>query len=104
MVAQRVAMKLRNELPNITGTIKNVTNNQVYVNVGKNKGIKKGMRFVIIETSAIKDELSGEILDQDITVIGEAKITKVMKNLSKAIVKNKNPLKKIEALHQVKTR
>jgi hypothetical protein len=81
------------------GIVKSVIKNKLYLNTGKNKGVKKGMRVAIFDTIPVVDDMTGEIIDEYIEMKGEAIIRKVNKNGAFAVVKNKSLLKQL-APHQ----
>jgi len=104
LVSQLVSKQLVDQFPKVTGTIKSLRKNKIYIIPGKNKGIKKGMRLVIFRTTPIKDELTDEIIDQDIEIIEEAVVRQVKKKGFFAILRNKKNIEKVLPLDRVMTR
>jgi tetratricopeptide (TPR) repeat protein len=105
-ISQLVSKQFIDKFPKVTGTIKTLikSKNKIYIMPGKNKGVKKGMRVVIFRTTPIIDELTDEIIDQDIEIVEEAIVRKVKKKGFFAILQNKKNIDKVLPLDRVMTR
>jgi len=98
-VCQALALDITEKIPLRKGIVKTVIKNRLYLNTGKKNGIIKGMRIAIFDTIPVKDDITGDIIDEYIEMKGEAIIRKVNKNGAFAVVKNISILKEL-APHQ----
>lgn len=74
----------------IEGYVVDVSGNSVYVNLGRNTGIKVGDLIRIYRPGkTIVDPKTGKVLDQELNLVAEARVTRVKMNLSEAIVVGK---------------
>lgn len=48
----------------IKGQVAQVAGKKVYLNIGYQNGVKKGMGFTIVTTDVIKDPSNGKVLDK----------------------------------------
>jgi len=55
---------------------------KVICNRGAREGVEPGMRFVVGEIEELRDPDTGELLDTDLTKVGELEVTKVKEKIS----------------------
>lgn len=72
------------QLPNIqwTGSVVMNREGKIYVNRGEREGIAVGQRFTVGEVEVIRDPDTGEVLDEDMTIVATLEVTKVKEKLS----------------------
>jgi hypothetical protein len=69
---ENLARKITESLPLVDGYIIKIDGQQLILDVGRNGGLKKGMKCVIYrEGEPIKHPITGEILGKETTVLGE---------------------------------
>ena len=74
----------------IEGYVVQVSGNTVYLNLGRDSGIKVGDLVRIFHPGeAIVDPKTGEVLDQELIFVAEARVGKVKERVSEAIVTRK---------------
>jgi curli biogenesis system outer membrane secretion channel CsgG len=75
---------LLSQLPNIswTGTVVMNKGGKIYVNRGEREGVSVGQRFTVGEVEVIRDPDTGEVLDEDMTVLATLSADKVKEKLS----------------------
>jgi hypothetical protein len=73
---ENLARKITESLPLVEGYIIKIDGNQLILDVGRNGGLKKGMKCVIYKEGApIKHPITGEVLGKETTVLGEVLVT-----------------------------
>ncbi len=73
-----VATMLYNELPIIEGDIIRVDAEELFIDIGSTKGLRKGTKCVVFrEGESIKHPISGEILGKKVTRLGEIIVIQV---------------------------
>ena len=55
---------------------------KIICNRGSREGVEPGMRFVVGEIEELRDPDTGELLDADLTKVGELEVTKVKEKIS----------------------
>jgi hypothetical protein len=72
------------ELPNIqwTGSVVLVKGDKVYINRGEREGVAVGQQFTVGDVEVIRDPDTGEILDEDMTVLATLNVDSVKEKLS----------------------
>ncbi len=74
----------------IEGYVVQVSGNTIYLNLGRDSGIKVGDLVRIFHPGeAIVDPKTGEVLDQELIFVAEARVGKVKERVSEAIVTRK---------------
>lgn len=88
----QMAQKIIKDFP-LEGYIVMRDGNKVSIDLGKQAGVKVGMRFIVYkEGNVIKHPKTGEVLDIESLETGKVKITRVRKNIANAdITKENNP-------------
>jgi len=80
---ENLARKITESLPLIDGYIIKIEGEQLILDVGRNGGLKKGMKCVIYrEGEPIKHPITGEILGKETTVLGEVLVTDAFEKYS----------------------
>ena len=73
---ENLARKITESLPLVEGYIIKIDGQQLILDVGRNGGLKKGMKCVIYKEGApIKHPITGEVLGKETTVLGEVLVT-----------------------------
>jgi hypothetical protein len=73
---ENLARKITESLPLVDGYVIRIDGNELIIDVGRNGGMKKGMKCVIYKEGApIKHPITGEILGKETDVIGEVLVT-----------------------------
>ncbi len=73
---ENLARKITESLPLVDGYVIKIDNQQLILDVGRNGGLKKGMKCVVYrEGEPIKHPITGEILGKETTVLGEVLVT-----------------------------
>ena len=72
------------QLPNVpwTGSVVMTKGDKVYVNRGAREGVGVGQQFVVGEVEVIRDPDTGEVLDEDMTVLATLEVSQVKEKLS----------------------
>jgi len=79
----------------LQGKIIKVKGQKIYINLGKNDGMKKGQQLVIYRIGeALTDPDTGEVLDVETEKIGKIEIIKVLGKLSIAKIKSGKDFKR----------
>ena len=88
----QMAQKIIKDFP-LEGYIVRRDGNKVSIDLGKQAGVKVGMRFIVYkEGNVIKHPKTGEVLDIETLETGKVKITRVRRNIANAdITKENNP-------------
>jgi len=77
-------------VPTLEDYVVKVSGNTVYINLGKSLGIMVGDRINIsYEGETIVDPKTGEILERELILVAEARVTRVKDKLSEAIITSK---------------
>ncbi len=84
-LSEGLAVKLHQEFPLIDGLVVQKKGKMVFTDIGQDK-TKLGRRFIVYREEPIKHPVTGKILGTDNTIIGRARVTQVMPDLSKAEV------------------
>lgn len=83
----RVAIDIYNELPIVEGYVVNKDQNLYYIDIGNEKGIRKGSKCVVFrEGEKIRHPITGEILGSKVTKLGELVVVQVQPKLAAAKV------------------
>ncbi len=86
---ENLARKITESLPLVDGYVIKINGEQLILDVGRNGGLKKGMKCVIYKEGApIKHPITGEILGKETTVLGEVLVTDSFAKYSVAITLN----------------
>jgi hypothetical protein len=73
---ENLARKITESLPLVDGYVIRINGTELIIDVGRNGGMKKGMKCVIYKEGApIKHPITGEILGKETNVIGEVLVT-----------------------------
>ena len=73
---ENLARKITESLPLVDGYVIRIDGTELIIDVGRNGGLKKGMKCVIYKEGApIKHPITGEILGKETDVIGEVLVT-----------------------------
>jgi hypothetical protein len=73
---ENLARKITESLPLVDGYVIRIDGTELIIDVGRNGGLKKGMKCVIYKEGApIKHPITGEILGKETKVIGEILVT-----------------------------
>jgi curli biogenesis system outer membrane secretion channel CsgG len=73
---ENLARKITESLPLVDGYVIRIDGTELIIDVGRNGGMKKGMKCVIYKEGApIKHPITGEILGKETDVIGEVLVT-----------------------------
>ncbi len=91
-MSQDIAIQIYNDVPLVEGYVIKVDPTQIILDVGFNKGMRKGMKMVIYkEGDAITHPATGEILGKTVTKLGEVLLTEVQEKMSEASILEKEP-------------
>ncbi len=73
---ENLARKITESLPLVDGYVIRIDGTELIIDVGRNGGLKRGMKCVIYKEGApIKHPITGEILGKETSVIGEVLVT-----------------------------
>ncbi len=73
---ENLARKITESLPLVDGYVIRIDGSELIIDVGRNGGLKRGMKCVIYKEGApIKHPITGEILGKETNVIGEVLVT-----------------------------
>jgi len=87
---ENLARKITEDLPLIEGFIIKIDGDNMILDVGRNGGLKKGMKcHVYREGQEIKHPITGEILGKETKILGELLVTEVFDKYSVSKVLNK---------------
>jgi TolB-like protein len=82
-VVENVATMIYNDLPLAQGVLVNIDNDELYIDIGMNQGVRKGTKCVVFrEGDAIKHPVTGEVLGKKVTRLGELIVVQVQDNLA----------------------
>jgi TolB-like protein len=80
---ENLARKITESLPLVDGYVIKIDGEQLILDVGRNGGLKKGMKCVIYKEGApIKHPITGEILGKETTVLGEVLVSDAFEKYS----------------------
>ena len=80
---ENLARKITESLPLVEGYVIKIDGNLLILDVGRNGGLKKGMKCVVYKEGApIKHPITGEILANETTVLGEVLVTDAFEKYS----------------------
>jgi hypothetical protein len=82
-LAEGMAVKFHREFPLVDGLVVEKKRKDIFTDLGENK-IKLGRRLVVYREEPIKHPLTGKMLGADNEIIGYARVTQVMSEMSKA--------------------
>lgn len=89
-MSQEIAIQMYNDVPLVEGYVIRVDPTQVILDVGSNKGMRKGMKMVIYkEGDAITHPATGEILGKTVTKLGEVLLVEVQEKMAEASILEK---------------
>ncbi|MBP1649271.1 MAG: Tetratricopeptide repeat-containing protein [Bacteroidetes bacterium] len=89
-VTQQVAIKIYNELPLVEGFIVKSEPSLFYIDIGNEKGIRKGSKCVAFrEGEEIKHPVTGEVLGKKVTKLGELIVVAVYEKMAAVRVAEK---------------
>lgn len=90
MMAQDIAIQIYNDVPLVEGYVIKMDAAKVLLDVGTAKGMRKGMKMVVFkEGEAITHPVTGEILNKQVTKLGELLLTEVQDRMSEAEIVEK---------------
>jgi len=78
-----LAIKLHRDFPLITGQILKCKGNHIFINLGR-KELARNRSFILFREEDIKDTLSNKSLGSDYVVVGRARLTQFLQEISKA--------------------
>jgi TolB-like protein len=84
-LSEGLAVKFHQEFPLIDGLVVQKKGKLIFTDIGQDK-TKLARRFIVYREEPIKHPVTGKILGTDNTIIGRARVTQVMPDLSKAEV------------------
>jgi len=86
-LAENIAKQISNDIPLLKGFVVDVEDSLVYIDVGTNKGIKKGMKCDIYrEGKEIKNPMTGEVLGTKIDIICAIIVKEVQPKMSICLI------------------
>lgn len=89
-MSQDIAIQIYNDVPLVEGYVIKVDPTQVILDVGTNKGMRKGMKMVIYkEGDAITHPATGEVLGKTVTKLGEVLLLEVQEKMAEASIVEK---------------
>ncbi len=87
---ERVAVDIYNELPIVEGYVVNQDQDLFYIDIGSEKGIRKGSKCVVFrEGEKILHPVTGEVLGTKVTKLGELVVVQVQNKVAAAKVVEK---------------
>lgn len=87
---EKAAIAIYNELPIVEGFVVTVDNDVMYIDAGRDKGVRKGSKCVAFrEGEKILHPVSGEVLGRKVTKLGELFVLQVQDRLSQVRVLEK---------------
>ncbi len=82
-MVDNIAKQIVNDVPILHGFVVQVEDSTVYIDIGSEKGIKRGLKMVIYrEGNEIKNPLSGEVLGRKIVQVCEAVVSSVQRKMA----------------------
>ncbi|HCV42900.1 MAG TPA: hypothetical protein DGH68_05415 [Bacteroidetes bacterium] len=96
-LVETVAIMIYNSLPLVEGYVVSKDKNAMYVDIGNEKGIRKGSKCVAYrEGEKILHPKSGEVLGKRVTKLGELQVVEVQEKVAEVNVVGKEPGQEIE--------
>lgn len=91
---EKLSIMIVNDMPLFEGTVIKVDEDKVYLDIGKDLGVRKGNKFTLYRKGEeIKHPVSGEIMGYNVTPLGEAVATNIQEKMSIAKIVKKGSLK-----------
>lgn len=91
---EKLSVMIVNDMPLFEGTVIKVDEEQVYIDIGNDMGVRKGNKFTLYRKGEeIKHPVSGEIMGYNVTPLGEAVATNIQERMSIAKIVKKGSLK-----------
>jgi len=82
-VVENIASMIYNDLPLIEGYVVKVEQDMLYIDIGLDRGIRKGTKCVVFrEGEPIKHPVTGEVLGKKVTKLGELVVIQVQDKLA----------------------
>lgn len=103
-LSQGLVLKLCDEVPLLEGTVLQVKDGRLTVDLGKDSRLKKGMRVVVFrEGEPIRHPLSGALLGVDVEVLGWGQVQAVQEQVSHVELDRGDSSRIIEPLQKILT-
>ena len=83
MLAEGMAIKFHREFPLVDGLVIEQKRGDIFIDLGKND-IKLRRRLIVYREEPIKHPLTGKVLGADNEILGHARVTQIMPEMSKA--------------------
>ena len=100
-----LALKFKHAFPLVEGLVIKVKGKEVFADLGKNRNLKKEMKFIIYrEGEKVIHPVTGKFLGYDTKVLGEATVVQVFEEFSKGKLKIAKGLPKIYEKDRVITK
>lgn len=91
---EKLSVMIVNDMPLFEGTVIKIDEDQVYLDIGTDLGVRKGNKFTLYRKGEeIKHPVSGEIMGYNVTPLGEAVATNIQERMSIAKIVKKGLLK-----------
>ena len=78
-----LALKIHREFPLLEGSVLNLNGDSLFIDLGAGK-IKLQRRFIVYREKPLLHPVTGKVLGNDNVILGRARVTQVMDDLSKA--------------------
>lgn len=83
-LVENVAIMIYNELPLVQGSVINTEGKVMYIDVGRDKRIRRGSRCVAFrEVGDLLDPSTGALIDKKVKMLGEVQVEEVLEKASK---------------------
>jgi len=82
-LAEGMAIKFHRDFPLVDGLVVERKGRNIFTNLGAD-AVKLQRRLVVFREDPVKNPLTGKVLGADNTIIGRARVTQVMPEMSKA--------------------
>ncbi|MBD3226405.1 MAG: hypothetical protein GF313_16875 [Caldithrix sp.] len=80
---EQLAIQFKSSLPLVEGLVIGVEQNQITLDVGRRKGLKKGMKCIIYKEGAdVKHPITGELLGKETNILCQGLITEIFDRYS----------------------
>ncbi len=90
---EKLSVMIINEMPLFEGTVIKVDQDQIYLDIGNDLGVRKGNKFTLYRKGEeIKHPVSGEIMGYNVTPLGEAVAVNIQERMSIAKIVKKGSL------------
>ncbi|HXK49210.1 MAG TPA: CsgG/HfaB family protein [Clostridiales bacterium] len=91
---EKLSVMIVNEMPLYEGTVIKVDNDNVYLDIGHDMGVRKGNKFTLYRKGEeIKHPVSGEVMGFNVTPLGEAVAMNIQERMSIAKIVKQGSLK-----------